>query len=132
MSEIIKNLKEKYPHNAAYLVGHSSINVFPDLTDDQSKSIGTLPPGQLVYVDFTIIVPDKLFPDWWVWGSLTTINTPKYICMRKPIRNQPSLEGIGPVFAFFRRAFVLLARRNLTQIITRHYFLNLEVFQHLL
>ncbi|MEI7849577.1 MAG: hypothetical protein WCK35_27525 [Chloroflexota bacterium] len=126
MSEIIKNLKEKYPHNAAYLVGHSSINVFPDLTDDQSKSIGTIPPGQLVYVDFTIIVPDKLFPDWWVWGSLTTIGTPKYICMRKPIRNQSSLEGNWPFFALFSMGlFFLQAHRNLTYFIMRHYSLKM-------
>ncbi len=92
MSEIIRNLREKYPHNATYLVNSSSVVVFPDLIEEEAKTIGSLVSGQTISIETVIILPDKLFPDWWVWGSLANAITPKYVCMRKPIRNAPPKE----------------------------------------
>ena len=91
---IIENLREKFPPRAVYTVGDTSVDVFPDLSFDSSKAIGTLAPGQNVAVDTVIILPDPLFPDWWVWGSLSSFGTPKYICMRKPMRNLPPREFV--------------------------------------
>ena len=92
MSSIIANLREKFPHNAAYIVGNVSIGVYPDITEDQSKAVGVISPGQVIAIEYTIILPDKLFPDWWVWGALASMNSPMYICLRKPNRNLPSNE----------------------------------------
>ena len=77
MSTIINNLREKYPGNAIHTVAETSVEVYPDLTDYQFRSIGTLSPGQQAAVETVIILPERLFPDWWVWGSLVTDGTPK-------------------------------------------------------
>jgi len=113
MSTIVNNLREKYPHNAAYTVGNISIDVFPALTEEPSKSIGTLAPGQTVAVDFVIILPDPLFPDWWVWGSLANADTPKYICLRKPLRN---LQPVESVYLHFKKKDNQLERSDLIRI----------------
>ena len=72
MSNIIRNLREKYPHNSIYTIRDQSIDVYRSFELDQSKSVGVLSPGQTIYIEFTIIIPQKVFPDWWVWGALST------------------------------------------------------------
>ena len=89
-SMITSNLREKFPHRSTYIVGVDSVDVYPSIhlgTDWAYSAIGTLAPGQSVFIDHVIILPEPLFPDWWVWGALNISGTPKYILMRKPVKN---------------------------------------------
>ena len=94
MSAILENLRNQFPPRATYAIGTASVDVFPDLRMDLSRSIGTLAPGQQVAVETVIILPDPMFPDWWVWGCISSFGTPKYICMRQPMRNLPPRENV--------------------------------------
>jgi hypothetical protein len=97
MSAIISNLREKFPHNSTYIVGNKSLEVCPSIhlnNDWAYNAIGTLAPGQTVSIESTIILPDPLFPDWWVWGTLSNSGIPKYICLRKPMKNLAPIEYV--------------------------------------
>ena len=92
MSAILENLRNQFPPKSTYIIGASSVDVFPELVLEPSRALGMLSPGQQVAVDTVIIIPERLFPDWWVWGCISNIGIPKYICMRQPIRNLPPNE----------------------------------------
>ena len=59
-------LREKVPHRCTYIVGFDSVEVYPSIhlgTDWAYSAIGTLAPGQSVFIDHVIILPEPLFPD---------------------------------------------------------------------
>ena len=65
-SMITSNLREKFPHRSTYIVGVDSVDVYPSIhlgTDWAYSAIGTLAPGQSVFIDHVIILPEPLFPD---------------------------------------------------------------------
>ncbi len=117
MSAILENLRNQFPPKATYTIGAASVDVFPDLRMDLSRAIGTLSPGQHVAVDTVIILPDPLFPDWWVWACISSFGTPKYICMRQPVRNLPPRENVFIHAKRSERAFTAFELEQIKEIL---------------
>ncbi len=126
MSAILENLRNQFPPKATYTIGAASVDVFPDLRMDLSRAIGTLAPGQHVAVDTVIILPDSLFPDWWVWGCISSFGTPKYICMRQPVRNLPPRENVYVYIKGSERIFTAFELERIREIL-REILIRIDV-----
>ena len=90
---ILDNLRSKFPEKATYRI-LTPLEVFPEPFLDPTRLIGIFPKDQTISVDAVIIIPEKLWPDWWVWGCLSGDDIPKYVCLRKPTRNIHSNENV--------------------------------------